>query len=146
MATSGMTSDVVLLEGAVRRSPLEDAPFHALVDALLESGAKARAARRRANDLRGEGLALLVEGRTRLARLARGELRRSAGSPRTRLISVVRGRSRPRLVGGWGQPTFSDSTQTDNNWLRDRVQVGALDALRLLRRLARASGRPARDE
>ena len=71
-------SDVKLLEETVRLEPLEDAPFHGLIDLLQESGMTPTQARRRGGDVRREGLRRLIKSDTRLTRKARGELRRTA--------------------------------------------------------------------
>ena len=152
-ATTGPTpSNVTRLENAVRRKPLEDAPRNRLIDALQTQGMKLRAARLRADDVRGEGLARLLDSNARLARKVRDELRRTAtyshpeDGPRRQSapVGVVRGRARPRFVGGWGQPSFSESVNSESNWAKDRVEVGALYLLGLLRRLAKPSTRPTR--
>jgi hypothetical protein len=152
-AMSDVQSDVKVLEETVRLEPLEDAPLNALIDALIESGKQPQTARRRANDTRGDGLGdLLATGtrqgqappcrqpaQRRLVRSARRELRRAVGlSAQSHLpFAVIRGWSRPKRVGSWGQHTFSAPPNGDERYVGDRIEMGALYLLKLLRRLAK---------
>ena len=75
---SALQSDVKWLEQTVRLEPLEETPLNALIDLLQESGRTRAQARRRAGDVRREGLRRLLDSNTRLMRRAHDELRRTA--------------------------------------------------------------------
>jgi hypothetical protein len=149
--TTTTPSNVRLLEEALRQSPLEDAPRNMLIDELQESGMTLTSAQRRASDVRGEGLARLIAGDAPLARKARRELRRIAGCHpslaarlRRAVICVRRDRFPPEFqqattLERWRSKIFDESTGP-----KDRVEVGALYLLSLLRRLAKPPTRPAR--